>query len=153
MTVYSNRNQQLESIAKLLLDRPAGPSKICYFGNTHAFIIRLFYSCLNQKCSPFFSISRITPPPTALPAMPTSRPPTSSSSLLARTRLPVMPTSRPPPPTPSLSTSNRAVRFWSAIQDESCGLHREYLNACLVDRLRIIILINYSSELISERDQ
>merc|ERR1712046_74987 len=58
-----------------------------------------------QKCSRFFSTSRITPVPTARPVTPTSRRPTSSSSPPARTRLPVTPTSRPPPPTPSPSTS------------------------------------------------
>jgi len=61
------------------------------------------------QCSPFFSISRTTPPPTAPPATPTSRPPTSSSSPPAPTRLPVTPTSRPPPPTPSRSTSKSWV--------------------------------------------
>jgi hypothetical protein len=67
--------------------------------------------CLLQhqtQCSPFSSILRTTPPPTAPPATPTSRPPTSSSSPLAPTRLPVTPTSRPPPPTPSPSTSKFA---------------------------------------------
>merc|ERR1712046_551524 len=40
-----------------------------------------------QKCSRFFSTSRITPVPTARPVTPPSRRPTSSSSPPARTRL------------------------------------------------------------------
>ena len=40
-----------------------------------------------RRSSGSFSISRITPPPTAPPVMPTSRPPASSSWLLARFRL------------------------------------------------------------------
>merc|ERR1712046_546938 len=63
---------------------------------------------LTQRCSRFFSTSRITPVPTVRPVTPTSRRPTSSSSPPARIRLPVTPTSPPPPPTPSPSTS----KFW-----------------------------------------
>merc|ERR1711998_624862 len=65
-------------------------------------------SARQQRCSRFFSTSRITP-------VPTSRLPTSSSSPPARTRLPVTPTSRPPPPTPSPSTSKLRVRKYRII--------------------------------------
>merc|ERR1712216_895504 len=66
--------------------------------------------------SPFCSTSVTTPPPTAPPATPTSRRPTSSSSPPAPTRPPVTPTSPAPPPTPSPSTSKFSTR-----QDRSCS--------------------------------
>ncbi len=83
----------------------------------------LTVSCKNLKCSLSFSISRITPPPTALPAMPTSRPPTSSSSPPARTRLLVTPRGGGAPPTPSPSTS-KLVQTWKILYNKSSKIQR-----------------------------
>ena len=65
---------------------------------------------IHSPCSPSCSTSKTTPVPTARPATPTSRRPTSSSSPPAPTRPRVTPTWPPPPLTPSPSTSKSCAR-------------------------------------------